>query len=71
VAGTSANAPFAITSRKYYGLMFHPDVVHTPNGAMLIRNFVRKIVGLSGDWTMRAIREEAIAKIRAQVGKGR
>ena len=51
--------------------MFHPEVVHTPDGAKLIRNFVRKIAGLSGDWTMRAFREEEIAKIRSQVGKGR
>ncbi|QDF37430.1 glutamine-hydrolyzing GMP synthase [Bradyrhizobium symbiodeficiens] len=74
VAGTSPNAPFAIIqdeSRKYYGLMFHPEVVHTPDGAKLIRNFVRKIAGLSGDWTMRAFREEEIAKIRAQVGQGK
>ncbi|WFU85502.1 glutamine-hydrolyzing GMP synthase [Bradyrhizobium sp. CIAT3101] len=74
VAGTSPNAPFAIIQdekRKYYGLMFHPEVVHTPDGAKLIRNFVRKIAGLTGDWTMRAFREEEIAKIRAQVGKGK
>ncbi|MDN3279390.1 glutamine-hydrolyzing GMP synthase [Frankia sp. RB7] len=74
VAGTSPNAPFAIIhdeTRKYYGLMFHPEVVHTPDGAKLIRNFVRKIAGLTGDWTMRAFREEEIAKIRAQVGKGK
>lgn len=74
VAGISPNAPFAIIQdekRKYYGLMFHPEVVHTPDGAKLIRNFVRKIAGLTGDWTMRAFREEEIAKIRAQVGKGK
>ena len=74
VAGVSQNAPFAIIqdeARKYYGLMFHPEVVHTPDGAKLIRNFVRKVAGLKGDWTMRAFREEAIEKIRAQVGKGR
>src|SRR6266571_221506 len=74
VAGVSPNAPFAIIQdekRKYYGLMFHPEVVHTPDGAKLIRNFVRKVSGLTGDWTMRAFREEAIEKIRAQVGKGR
>jgi len=46
-------------------------VVHTPDGAKLIRNFVRKVAGLTGDWTMRAFREEAIEKIRAQVGKGK
>ena len=74
VAGTSPNAPFAIIqdeTRKYYGLMFHPEVVHTPDGAKLIRNFVRKIAGLTGDWTMRAFREEEIQKIRQQVGKGK
>src|ERR1700749_1713128 len=74
VAGVSPNAPFAIIQdekRKYYGLMFHPEVVHTPDGAKLIRNFVRNVAGLTGDWTMRAFREEAIEKIRAQVGKGK
>src|SRR5579864_3323497 len=74
VAGISANAPFAVIQdekRKYYGLMFHPEVVHTPDGAKLIRNFVRKVAKLTGDWTMRAFREEAIEKIRNQVGKGR
>ncbi|WP_438274919.1 glutamine-hydrolyzing GMP synthase [Nitrobacter sp.] len=57
--------------RKFYAMQFHPEVVHTPDGAKLIRNFVRKVAGLTGDWTMRAFREEAIEKIRAQVGKGR
>ena len=74
IAGTSPNAPFAVIqdeARKYYGLMFHPEVVHTPDGAKLIRNFVRNIAGLSGDWTMHAFREEAIQKIRKQVGRGR
>jgi GMP synthase (glutamine-hydrolysing) len=74
VAGVSSNAPFAVIQdekRKYYGLMFHPEVVHTPDGAKLLRNFVRNVAGLTGDWTMRAFREEAIEKIRTQVGKGR
>src|SRR5215217_6872590 len=74
IAGVSPNAPFAVIqdeTRRYYGLMFHPEVVHTPDGAKLIRNFVRKVAGLTGDWTMRAFREEAIEKIRAQVGSGR
>jgi len=57
--------------RKFYAMQFHPEVVHTPDGAKLIRNFVRKVAGLKGDWTMRAFREEAVEKIRAQVGKGR
>lgn len=74
VAGVSPNAPFAIIqdeARKYYGLMFHPEVMHTPDGGKLIRNFVRKIAGLTGDWTMRAFRAEAVAAIRKQVGNGR
>src|SRR5450631_2292150 len=74
VAGVSPNAPFAVIQdekRRYYGLMFHPEVVHTPDGAKLIRNFVRKVAGLTGDWTMRAFREEAIEKIRKQVGPGK
>jgi GMP synthase (glutamine-hydrolysing) len=74
VAGVSENAPFAVIQdekRKYYGLMFHPEVAHTPDGAKLIRNFVRKVAGASGDWTMRAFREESIERIRKQVGNGR
>ena len=57
--------------RKFYAMQFHPEVAHTPDGAKIIRNFVRKVAGFTGDWTMRAFREEAIEKIRAQVGKGR
>ncbi len=70
VFGTSANAPFAITadpSRHFYAVQFHPEVHHTPKGARLYENFV-KLAGFKGDWTMGAYREEAIAKIRAQVG---
>src|SRR4029077_3318229 len=50
---------------------FHPEVVHTPDGAKLISNFVHNIAGCSGDWTMAAYRAEAVAKIRAQTGTGR
>ncbi|OKO87200.1 GMP synthase [Bradyrhizobium sp. NAS80.1] len=57
--------------RKFYAMQFHPEVVHTVDGAKLLRNFVRKIAGLSGDWTMRAFREEEIQKIRQQVGEGK
>ena len=70
VYGTSPNAPFAITadpSRHFYAVQFHPEVHHTPKGAQLYENFV-KLAGFKGDWTMGAYREEAIAKIRAQVG---
>ena len=74
VKATSENAPFAIASdeaRKIYTTMFHPEVVHTPDGAALIKNFLFNVVGLKPDWTMKAFREEAIAKIRGQVGQGR
>jgi GMP synthase (glutamine-hydrolysing) len=74
VIGISNNAPFAAIAdekRKFYAVQFHPEVVHTPSGAALLRNFVRKISGATGDWTMRAFRDEAIDRIRAQVGKGR
>jgi GMP synthase (glutamine-hydrolysing) len=72
--GTSANAPIAMLAdekRKFYATQFHLEVMHTPHGAALLRNFVCKIAGCSGDWTMRAFKDEAIEKIRRQVGKGR
>jgi GMP synthase (glutamine-hydrolysing) len=74
VVGTSANAPIAAIAdddRKFYATQFHLEVVHTPHGAALLRNFVRNIAGCRGDWTMRAFKDEAIEKIRAQVGSGR
>jgi GMP synthase (glutamine-hydrolysing) len=73
VLGTSPNAPFAITAdptRHFYAVQFHPEVHHTPQGAKLYENFVR-MAGFTGDWTMRAYRADAIAKIRAQVGDGK
>jgi GMP synthase (glutamine-hydrolysing) len=74
VKAVSENAPFAIASdekRRIYTTMFHPEVVHTPDGAKLIANFVHKIAGLKSDWTMAAFRGEAIKVIRDQVGDGR
>ena len=72
--GTSEGAPFAAfadDARRFYGLMFHPEVVHTPHGAQLLANFVLKVAGCSGTWTMAGYRDTQIAKIRAQVGQGR
>jgi GMP synthase (glutamine-hydrolysing) len=74
VVGTSPNAPIAVIAdeaRKFYAMQFHPEVVHTPQGAALLRNFVHKVAGLKGDWTMDAFRAAAIEKIRKQVGQGR
>ncbi len=70
VIGTSPNAPFAMIAdhaRRFYAVQFHPEVHHTPQGAQMLGNFLN-LAGFSGDWTMGAYREEAIAKICAQVG---
>ncbi len=67
----SEGAPFAAIAneeRRIYGVQFHPEVAHTPDGAALITNFVRHICGCRGDWSMQAFRTEEIARIRAQVG---
>ncbi|MEP7030021.1 MAG: glutamine-hydrolyzing GMP synthase, partial [Pseudolabrys sp.] len=74
VLGSAPGSPISIIgddARKFYATQFHLEVMHTPHGAALIRNFVRKIAGLTGDWTMRAFKDEAIEKIRKQVGKGK
>jgi GMP synthase (glutamine-hydrolysing) len=74
VAASSENAPFAVIAdeaRRFYGVMFHPEVVHTPHGARLLKNFTHTIAGCQGDWTMAAFRAEAIRRIRAQVGTGK
>jgi GMP synthase (glutamine-hydrolysing) len=74
VIATSSNAPIAMIAdeaRKFYATQFHLEVVHTPHGAAILRNFVRKIARCTGDWTMRAFKNEAIEKIRRQVGKSR
>ncbi|MCG8503769.1 MAG: glutamine-hydrolyzing GMP synthase [Sphingomonadales bacterium] len=71
---TSDGAPYAAIAddaRHFYGVQFHPEVVHTPHGAALIRHFVIDIVGCAGDWTMAAFRETKIAEIREQVGSGK
>ena len=70
----SEGAPFAAIAneeRRLYGVQFHPEVVHTPRGAELISNFVHKIAGLPGDWTMAHFRTAEIEKIRQQVGSAK
>ncbi len=74
VLGVSENAPFAVAAdekRRIYTTMFHPEVVHTPDGARLIANFLHRIAGLKSDWTMAHFRTEEVARIRKQVGKGK
>ena len=74
VIAKSSGAPVAAIvdhDRKFYATQFHVEVVHTLNGAKLLRNFTHKIAGFRGDWTMAAYRDESIAKIREQVGDKR
>jgi len=71
---TSAGAPYAVVedaARRYYGVQFHPEVVHTDGGADLLRQFALGICGCSGSWSMAAYRQRAIAAIRQQVGTAR
>ncbi len=73
VYGTSPNAPFAVIGdpeRRFFAVQFHPEVHHTPKGTQLLRNFMR-LAGFAGDWTMGAYRQEAIRRIREQVGDKR
>ena len=70
----SRGAPFAVIAdeaRRFYGVQFHPEVVHTPDGAALLERFTRRIAGCASTWTMAAYRDTAIAQVRAQVGSAR
>ncbi|MEM8914681.1 MAG: glutamine-hydrolyzing GMP synthase [Pseudomonadota bacterium] len=72
VIATSDGAPFAAVAdeaRGYYGVQFHPEVAHTPDGAKIISRFVHEIAGCRHGWTMAAFRDESIGAIRAQVGR--
>ena len=74
IIGKSDGAPYAMIAdeaRRFYAVQFHPEVVHTPQGRELYRNFTHNICGCTGDWTMAAFRAEAIKKIREQVGTGK
>ena len=74
IVAVSDGAPFAIIAdeeRRYYGTQFHPEVVHTPDGAKLLANFVHRVCGVVGDWSMGAYRDNKIREIRDQVGDGK
>ncbi len=74
VVGTSDGAPFAAIAdeaRRIYAVQFHPEVMHTPDGGKLLKNFVLNITGCVADWSMAAFLESKIAEVRAQVGSGR
>ncbi len=75
LVGETENAPAAAIAderRKIWGVQFHPEVVHTPRGGEILGNFLFKIVGIAPSWNMASFAEEAVQKVRAQVGdKGR
>jgi GMP synthase (glutamine-hydrolysing) len=67
----SANSPLAAIAdeeRRFYGLQFHPEVVHTPQGGRLLENFVKRICSCTGDWTPGSFIHETVDRIQAQVG---
>ena len=70
----SGNSPFAAMGdmqRKYFGVQFHPEVHHTPNGIDLLKHFAIDICGAKPDWTPASIIDESVKRIRAQVGDAR
>ncbi|MCD6415523.1 MAG: glutamine-hydrolyzing GMP synthase [Planctomycetes bacterium] len=70
----TANCPVAAmghSERKIYGVQFHPEVVHTPRGSEVLRNFLFNIAGCKGGWSMAGFVEEAVGKIRERVGNER
>ena len=69
---TTENSPYAVVRRdNIYGLQFHPEVSHTPRGQEILENFLKKICGCRGTWTMGSFLQRAVQEIRQQVGSGR
>ena len=71
---TSTNAPHAAVEnepRKFYGVQFHPEVIHTKNGRQVLKNFLFGVCACRGDWTIASFVEEAVADVRRLVGDGR
>jgi GMP synthase (glutamine-hydrolysing) len=70
---TSFNCPFAAVrsaDRKVYGLQFHPEVVHTDHGMRLLENFLVRVAGLAGNWTMDEFIANELVRLRARIGDG-
>jgi GMP synthase (glutamine-hydrolysing) len=67
------NSPNAVIGNKnnIYGLQFHPEVAHTPEGKTILQNFIYKVCGCKGNWTMGNFVAESMERIKAQVGKGK
>ncbi|HTD30561.1 MAG TPA: glutamine-hydrolyzing GMP synthase [Steroidobacteraceae bacterium] len=73
-SATTGTIPYAAMSderRGFYGVQFHPEVTHTPQGARLLERFVREIAGSDALWSVGNIIQDAIGRVRAQVGKGK
>jgi len=74
VLASTVGAPYAAIAdekRKLYAVQFHPEVAHTPEGGTLLKNFTHVIAGVKGDWNMAAFLDEAVEKIRAEVGQAK
>ena len=70
---SSENSPIAAMANDagIYGIQFHPEVAHTPQGSRILRNFSHGICGLAGTWTAGNFAVETVERIRAQVGNGK
>jgi GMP synthase (glutamine-hydrolysing) len=71
VIASNASTPIggiADESRQFYGVQFHPEVTHTPQGKSILERFVKVVCGLAGDWNMPGFIDEAVGRIRSQVG---
>ena len=66
-----ATAAMGDPARSIYGVQFHPEVVHTPRGKKILDNFLFRIAGCKGGWTMAGFIDESVAEIRDRVGDGR